>query len=169
MLAEYISGGEEEFAVLMNEKCAELGLTSTHFTNAVGMHDGNHYTTAAEMTSIFAYALEIPLFREIITAEKLVTYLEYYKNGVLTPYRMTFYSTVISSVKGKFPVNKVSLTFGDGKILGGKTGYTDEAKYCLALLVRGEGGEEYILITAMGSSSASNAADCLYICQNYAK
>lgn len=169
LLADYIAGGEEDFAVLMNEKCAELGLSSTHFTNAVGMHDNNHYTTAAEMTSIFAYALEIPLFREIITMEKFVTYLEYYKDGVLTPYRMTFHNTTISPIKGRFAQNNVSLSFGEGAIIGGKTGYTDEAKYCLALLVRGEGGEEYILITAKASTPRDNAGDSLYICENYAK
>lgn len=169
LLADYIAGGEEKFAVLMNQKCAELGLKSTHFTNAVGMHDSEHYTTASEMTSIFAYALDIPLFRQIIGTDTYVTYLEYYKNGVLTPYRMTFYNTVISSVKGRFPQNGVSLTFGDGAIIGGKTGYTDEARYCLALLVRGKGGDEYILVTANAANQRVNAGDCLYICENYAK
>lgn len=169
LLADYIAGGEEGFAELMNEKCAELGLKSTHFTNPVGMHDSDHYTTATEMTAIFAYALDIPLFKQIITTDTYVTYLEYYKDGVLTPYRMTFYNTVISSVKGRFAQNGVSLSFGEGAVIGGKTGYTDEAKYCLALLVRGEGGEEYILITAKAASSRENAGDCLYICQNYAK
>lgn len=168
-LAEYVAGSEDEFVKLMNAKCDELGLVSTKFANVTGLHDENHYTTAAEMTSIFAYALENQLFRKIITTETYVTYLEYYKNGVLTDYRMTFQNTTISPVKGRFAQNKVSLNFGEGAIIGGKTGYTDEAKYCLALLVMGTDGEEYILITAKASTARDNAADSLYICKNYAK
>ena len=167
-LAEYVAGSEDEFVKLMNAKCGELGLVSTKFANVTGLHDENHYTTAAEMTSIFAYALENELFRKIITTETYVTYLGYYKEGVLTDYRMTFQNTTISPVKGRFAQNKVSLKFGDGAIIGGKTGYTDEARYCLAMLVRGEGGEEYILITAKASTSKDNASDSLYICENYA-
>ena len=167
-LAEYISGSEDEFVKLMNAKCGELGLTSTKFANVTGLHDENHYTTAAEMTSIFAYALENELFRKIITTETYVTYLEYYKDGVLTDYRMTFQNTTISPVKGRFAQNNVSLSFGEGAVIGGKTGYTDEAKSCLALLVRGEGGEEYILITARSSTAYDSAADSRYICKNYA-
>ena len=168
-LAEYVSGSEEGFVKLMNAKCDELGLVSTKFANVTGLHDENHYTTAAEMTSIFAYALGIDLFRTIVTTETYVTYLQYYKNGVLTDYRMTFQNTTISPVKGRFRQNKVALTFGNGAIIGGKTGYTDEAKYCLALLVRGKSGEEYILITAKAQTPKDNADDSLYICQNYAK
>lgn len=167
-LAEYVAGGEEEFVRLMNAKCDELGLVSTNFTNVTGLHDDGHYTTASEMTSIFAYALDIELFRKIITAETYVTYLEYYKDGELADYRMTFQNTTISPVKGRFAQNKISLNFGEGAIIGGKTGYTDEAKYCLALLVRGADGEEYILITAKAPSARDNAADSLYVCQNYA-
>lgn len=167
-LAEYVSGSEEAFVELMNAKCDELGLTSTKFANATGLHDDGHYTTAAEMAAIFAYALDIPLFRQIVTAETYVTYLDYYKDGELKSYRMTFQNTTISPVKGRFAQNKMSLTFGDGgAIIGGKTGYTDEAKYCLALLVRGSDGKEYILITARASTARDNAGDCLYVCRNY--
>jgi D-alanyl-D-alanine carboxypeptidase len=41
-----VSGSIEDFAVLMNEKCAELGLVDTHFTNPHGLDDDEHYTTA---------------------------------------------------------------------------------------------------------------------------
>lgn len=166
-LAEYVSGSEAEFVKLMNAKCEELGLTSTSFANVTGLHHENHYTTAKEMTSIFAYALDIPLFKQIITTETYVTYLEYYKNGVLTEYRMTFQNTTLSPVKGRFAQNGVSLKFENGQIIGGKTGYTDEAKYCLALLVKDDEGNEYILITAKANTPKANASDCNYICNNY--
>ena len=167
-LAEYVSGSEEEFVKLMNEKCSELGLTSTAFANVTGLHHDGHYTTAEEMTIIFAYALENELFRKIITTDVYQTYLDYYKDGVLKNYRITFKNTTISKDKGRFAKNNVSLTFGNGgEVIGGKTGYTDEAKYCLALLVRDGNGEEYILITAKSSTQKDSAFDSIYICRNY--
>ena len=166
-LAEYVAGSEEDFVKLMNDKCAELGLTSTQFANVTGLHDENHYTTAAEMTSVFAYALENELFRKIITTETYVTFLEYYKGSELKEYRMTFQNTTISPVKGRFAKNGVSLDFDGGSVIGGKTGYTDEAKYCLALLVKDSNEKEYILITADASTQRDSAADSLYICKNY--
>ena len=121
-----------------------------------------------EMTSIFAYALENELFRTIITTDTYVTYLEYYDEGVLREYRMTFQNTTTSPVKGRFAKNGVSLEFGEGgAIIGGKTGYTDEAEHCLALLVRDSEGEEYILITASAKTPKDSARDSLYICENY--
>lgn len=167
-LAEYVAGGEDEFVALMNAKCEELGLVDTHFSNVTGLHDSEHYTTAAEMTSIFACALENQLFRTIITTDTYVTYLEYYHEGVLKEYRMTFQNTTTSPVKGRFAKNGVSLKFGEGgAIIGGKTGYTDEAEYCLALLVKDACGEEYILITAGADTQKDSARDSLYICEKY--
>ena len=168
-LALYTAGGEEEFVALMNEKCAEIGLENTHFMNVTGLHHKEHYTTVSEMTSIFAYALEIPLFREIITTENYSTRLDYYDDGVLKDYRFTFKNTTISRDKGRFAKNGVSLKFSNGEIIGGKTGFTDEAKYCLALLVVDDDGEEYIVITANAATQKDSARDSLHICKNYIK
>lgn len=168
-LAEYISGTEERFAVLMNEKAEALSLKDTHFANVTGLHDEDHYTTAREMAKIFDYALEIELFREIITTDTFVTYLEYYKGTELKDYRMTFYNTTISNIKGRFSKSSVPLRFGDGAIIGGKTGFTDEAGYCLALLVKGRSGEEYILITAGAPTKEKSAEASFKICSDYAE
>lgn len=168
-LAEYVSGTEEGFTDLMNEKAAALSLTGTHFKNVTGLHDGEHYTTAREMARIFEYALSIELFREIITTDTYVTYLEYYKGTELKNYRMTFYNTTISDVKGRFSKSSVPLKFGSGAIIGGKTGYTDEAGYCLALLVKGRSGEEYILITAGAPTKEKSAEASFKICSDYAE
>ncbi len=168
-LAEYVAGSEEEFVVLMNEKCAELGLAETHFANVTGLHHKDHYTTVAEMTSIVAYALENELFRRIITTATYATYFDYYDDGVLKDYRFTFKNTTISSDKGRFAKNGIPLAFSNGEIIGGKTGFTDEAKYCLALLVRDTGGNEYILITGYASTPKDSARDSFNICENYIK
>lgn len=53
-LAQLVSGSEENFAALMNQKAAELGMKNTHFTNATGLTDTEHYSSAADMAKLFA-------------------------------------------------------------------------------------------------------------------
>lgn len=57
-IAIQIAGSEAAFAEMMNAKAAELGCTNTHFTNASGLHDANHYTTAYDMALIMQYAIQ---------------------------------------------------------------------------------------------------------------
>ena len=72
-LAYYISGNEEEFVKLMNDKAIELGLTNTHFANTSGLDTDNHYSTVREMSIILKYALQNPLFKEIYTTNSYAT------------------------------------------------------------------------------------------------
>lgn len=58
VLAEAVGGTLEGFAEKMNEKARELGALNTHFTNANGLPDGNHVTTAYDMALITAAALK---------------------------------------------------------------------------------------------------------------
>lgn len=51
-LAEHTSGSVEAFVELMNKRAVELGAINTHFTNASGLHNENHYTTAYDMAMI---------------------------------------------------------------------------------------------------------------------
>ena len=51
-LAEHVSGSLEAFTELMNERAKECGTLNTHFANASGLHDENHYTTAYDMAMI---------------------------------------------------------------------------------------------------------------------
>ncbi|MCR5617833.1 MAG: hypothetical protein K6F83_06060 [Clostridiales bacterium] len=54
------------FAALMNYRAAKLGCTNTHFVNAHGLHDDDHYTTASDLTKIMAAAAENPDFCKLI-------------------------------------------------------------------------------------------------------
>lgn len=67
-----ISDSVDNFALLMNEKARELGLNNTNFTNPHGLDDDMHYTTAADLAKITAYALKNELFREIVSTKKYV-------------------------------------------------------------------------------------------------
>ena len=68
VIAEYVAGSEPAFVEMMNQKAAELGCTGTHFTNACGLFDENHYTTAKDLACIAAAAMRREDFRRIASA-----------------------------------------------------------------------------------------------------
>ena len=133
-LADYVAGSEEAFADLMNQKAAELGMTGTHFVNASGLHDPNHYSTAADMAKLLAYALKNETFREIASSAVHST-----EATDLHPDGITVYSTLFGGMTEEIR--------NSGRIAGGKTGYTEDAGLCLASFAE-INGETFILVTA---------------------
>ncbi len=115
VLAEAVSSNMSSFVELMNKKLAEIGCKDTHFTNAHGFHDDNHYTTPYDMAKLMQYCMQNKTFREFIEtksveipatnkseARKLIN-----TNRLLDPnYKSMYYEYC----------------------LGGKTGYTEEAR-----------------------------------------
>lgn len=82
-VATFISGSVDQFAELMNQKATELKMENTHFTNASGVYNGQHYSTARDMGKLAAYALKNPMFRKIVsTAEYDVPGNEFRKNAL---------------------------------------------------------------------------------------
>ncbi len=158
-LAERIAGSEGKFALLMNQKAAELGMNHTHFENATGLHAENHYTTVKDLAVLLSYALQNDLFREVFTASRYST-----PPTNKHPGGITFYSTMFSALS--------SPKIAGGEILGGKTGYTDEAGLCLASLAQ-VGKEQYILITAGAKgnhdSEQYNISDALAVYNSLGK
>ena len=69
-LAIYTAGSEANFVALMNEKAASLGLSNTHFCNPHGLHHAEHYTTARDLASLAAAALEHPVFADIVATKR---------------------------------------------------------------------------------------------------
>ena len=65
VLAEFIGGSIDSFVNMMNTKLNELGANNSHFTNAYGLHDENHYTTAKDLAKIMQYCLKNETFRKI--------------------------------------------------------------------------------------------------------
>ncbi|MGI5892045.1 MAG: D-alanyl-D-alanine carboxypeptidase family protein [Bacillota bacterium] len=63
-MAEYIGGSTQGFVKMMNEKAKKLGMDNTNFVNPHGLHDDNHYTTAADMAKLALYAVKVPKFLE---------------------------------------------------------------------------------------------------------
>lgn len=132
--AEWLYGSESAFVEAMNQKAETLGMEDTRFTNTTGLHDKRHYTTVADMALLLQYALKDPRFREVFTSSIYTT-----QGSDMRPEGFTMQSRIYDYMgNGVFP---------EGEILGGKTGYTDEAGLCLASLAR-VGGQEYLLVTA---------------------
>lgn len=74
-IAEHVAGSVEAFAQLMNEKARAIGARSSHFLNPHGLHQPGHYSTAYDLALITRYALENPVFAEVVrqrSAEVLV-------------------------------------------------------------------------------------------------
>jgi D-alanyl-D-alanine carboxypeptidase (penicillin-binding protein 5/6) len=68
-LAEHVGGSEEAFVEMMNAKAAELGAEHTHFSNPHGLDADGHYTSARDLANIAAYAMQNPLFRDIVATD----------------------------------------------------------------------------------------------------
>ncbi len=122
VLAEYVCSGDiDEFVSLMNEKAEELGMESTHFANAHGFHNENHYTTARDMAIIARYAMKNETFREIV---KTVSYEIPKTNKYVADDGIRILSNTSDLIKPGFSVYYKYAT-------GIKTGYTSQAKNCL--------------------------------------
>ena len=133
-LADRIAGSESKFVNLMNSKAKELGMNNTLFCNSTGLHNANHYSTVEDMAKLLKYALKNKEFRTIFTSR------QYSISATnLHPDGLTFYSTMFSSMNDTEVVG--------GNVIGGKTGYTDEAGLCLASLAQID-GKEYIFVSA---------------------
>lgn len=118
-LAHVIAGGEDAFVEMMNEKAEALSLKNTHFTNMTGLHDDDHYSTCHELAVIMKYALSNDFMREVMQTYQYTT-----APTSEHPEGMLLTSSVFSRMYGNEPQNAF--------VLGGKTGFTFEAKYCLA-------------------------------------
>lgn len=140
-LAFYVAGSEEAFAEVMNQKLLEMNLTKTHFTNATGLHDDMHYTTAKEMAEIVKAAIQNDTFYEVFTAKEYTTQpTSQHPNGI------EFTSSLRKSEK--------SFGLSDDIITGAKTGYTLEGGLCLASIGYHDNAH-YLLVTGYAGGDSS--------------
>lgn len=139
-LAIKVAGSEEAFVALMNQKARELGLENTHFTNPTGLHHKDNYSTAYDMAIILDNAMRNEICREVLS-----TYQHTTRKTQQHPEGIPLQSTLFSYMYGTEPKTAV--------ILGGKTGFVNEAGYCIASFGENKAKtEEYIVVT-MGNSS----------------
>lgn len=110
-IAEYF-GSEEIFVDMMNEFVLFLGLENTHFDNPHGLDSDTHYTSAYDLAVITSYALKNPLFREIVSTQRMV----------IEP---------TDIYQARYLKHKNKLLFKYDNCIGVKTGFTDNAGRCL--------------------------------------
>ena len=176
LIAEYVSGSEDEFVKLMNTKASQLGLTKTNFVNCTGLTEksGNYNTTTCrEMATIMAAAIDNPMAKKIITGtEKFKA--DIYEGKTKTEYVVPFFAdwhNKPNRLGGDIWAGKV-------KILGGKTGYEYIPTSCFITYgVHSGSNKEYVCV-AVGKTIGSTAsdvkitdqtADTRLIYKNYAK
>ena len=141
-IAEHVGGTTDKFVEMMNSFAAELGCTGTHFTNPHGLQDENHYTTPYDIYLMLKEALNYPEFTDITQ---------------MSSYTVTYKHSNGSDASATLPATDHYLTGEatapkDVTILGGKTGTTDKAGNCLALLSQNAYGKPFISIV-MGAPS----------------
>ena len=133
-LAELIAGGEEAFARLMNREAQRLGMKNTNFVNATGLPHAQHYSTAQDLA-----LLAIAIIRD---------YPEYHALYSIKEFR---YNNITQA-------NRNRLLWSDPAVDGMKTGYTENAGYCLITSARR--GERRLLSVVLGAASeAARAAE----------
>jgi serine-type D-Ala-D-Ala carboxypeptidase (penicillin-binding protein 5/6) len=138
ILAETLGGSEEGFVKQMNAQAQSMGLKNTRFTNASGLPDAQHYSTARDLATLSAR-----LIQDHPDFYKLYAQRDYTYNGIKQP-------------------NRNRLLFIDPSVDGVKTGHTDAAGFCLIASSRrdqpGLGVSRRLLSVVLGTASESARA-----------
>ena len=132
-LAEHIAGSEANFAALMNQYAARLGMTNTHYINATGLPGDDHYSSAADTAT---------LVRALISQ-----FPEYYR---LYSERKFTWNNITQR-------NRNRMLWQDESVDGVKTGYTQAAQYCLATSAKRDGMR--LISVVMGAETPENRVE----------
>lgn len=133
VLAEGIAGTEEAFAQLLNKKAAELGMKNSHFVNASGWPDPNHYSTPHDL-AIMAHAL----IRDYPQEYKIYSQKEFTYNGIKQG-------------------NRNPLLYSYPGADGVKTGHAEEAGY--GVIGSAVMGDRRVILVINGTKSMQERAD----------
>ena len=128
-LADAVAGSQTAFVALMNQRARELGLTNTHYMNPHGLDEPGHYTSARDLTRLARFAMTDPRFAGYVDhATATIPWAHHHYDRLL--------------------VSHNDLLEGHPWVYGVKTGWTDNAGYCIvaAGLWRGH----HVLVTLLG-------------------
>ncbi len=151
LLAEKTSGSIDEFVKLMNTRAKELGMVNTNFTNPTGTHDERHYTTAEDMAVLVRTAMENETFREIVKCQSYsIPATEQNPTARKVVNRNHFVSILLR--------NDYYYKYATGI----KTGYSAEAKSCIAASAEKNGISLLALVFEADTvdNVAQSFADC---------
>ena len=140
-LAEHISGDESVFAELMNQQAKKLGMTNSHFVDATGLPDEQHYSSAHDMAILGA-----ALIRDHPEIYAIHSHKEFTFNGIKQ-------------------LNRNRLLWLDNSVDGIKTGHTDEAGYCLVASAQRDNMR--LIAVVLGTESEKARASAVQALLNY--
>lgn len=140
-VAEYVGGSEADFVNMMNARAQQLGCQGTHFNNANGLPDENHYTTAYDLSLIMKEALKNDIFRQIINTQ---TYTVPPTN--LTPRARVYKNHHEMLLDGS--------QFRYEGIIGGKTGFTNASGVTLVTACNRNGRDLISVVMKTGWGEA---------------
>lgn len=140
-LAEHISGDESVFAELMNQHAKRLGMVNTHFMNATGLPDEQHYSSTHDMAILGA-----ALIRDYPDIYEIHSHKEFTFNGIKQH-------------------NRNRLLWLDNSVDGIKTGHTEEAGYCLVASAKRD--DMRLIAAVMGTESEKARASAVQALLNY--
>lgn len=129
-MAEFIAGSEEEFVAMMNAKAKELGMKDTNFANTNGLPVDNHYTSAHDIAI---------MSKELLKHEKITKYLTTWMDQIVVGKKKV--------AIGLANTNKMIKHYQGAT--GVKTGFTQEAKYCLSASAKR--GETHLVAATLGA------------------
>ena len=132
-VSEHLAGSEESFTHIMNQQAANLGMTNTHFTDSTGLPDPNHHSSAADLAKLArAMIAHYPEYYHYFS-QKWFTYNKIKQN------------------------NRNRLLWLDPRVDGLKTGFTDDAGYCLAAAAKQNNMR--LISIVLGSSSPNQRTE----------
>ena len=135
------------FVSLMNEKARELGMNSTHFATVDGRHDPEHYSTAHDFAILMREALKDPTVAQILASPTYqVKATNIHPNGFYFENSNRLICTKSSDTESFIYEN----------CIGGKTGETNEAGYCLVSAARRDGVT--LILVQFGDSNTANTS-----------
>lgn len=153
-IATAVAGSEEAFVEMMNEKAKVLGLTGTHFTNPIGLHNKEHYTTCLDLAVITEYAMKNELCMKILTTSQYTTSkTKQNENGIVLD------SLLSLRLQGYY-------IEGGGDILGGKTGFTDQSGNSLVTITN-LNGKKFVCVTIKSDGELTSVEDNIAIYEKY--
>ena len=139
VLAEAISGTEELFVKKMNDEASRLKMKNTKYKNVTGLHDKEHVSTARDL-AIISRELLLKYENEIIPISSI--YEDYLRKDTNSPFWLVNTNKLI---KSKYDID------------GLKTGWTNEAGYCL-VATKKENNMRLISVV-MGADTPTNRND----------
>lgn len=132
-MAEYIGGSEENFVKMMNNKAKELGMKNTNFVNTNGLPVENHYTTANDIAL---------MSKELLKHDSMHKYLTTWMDEVVVGKKQ--------AKIGLANTNKLIRHYQGAT--GVKTGFTQEAKYCLSAAAKR--GDTHLVAATLGAETS---------------